>query len=82
MNKEVVVREALALRFKYNVLEFAREIGSNAKSYRFFEVPKATFYRWKKAYADCAISNWSFQNPFDSSRMTIPEAALLNESKP
>ena len=52
MNREAVVREAFALRFKYNVLEFAREIGNDAKSYRFFEVPKATFYRWKKAYAE------------------------------
>ncbi len=32
-------------------LECAEACGNDAKSYRYFEVPKATFYRWKKAYA-------------------------------
>jgi len=39
------------LRYKKMVLEYARLIGSDAKSYRDFEVPKSTFYRWKHAFA-------------------------------
>jgi transposase InsO family protein len=52
MNKDAIIREAFALRFKYNVLEYAREVGCDAEAYRVFEVPRATFYRWKKAYAE------------------------------
>jgi transposase InsO family protein len=48
MTKEV--RDYLALRRKKIVLGFARDIGSDAKSYRYFEVPRSTFYRWKRAF--------------------------------
>lgn len=48
MTKEV--RDYLALRRKKIVLAFARNIGSDAKSYRYFEVPRSTFYRWKRAF--------------------------------
>ena len=37
--------------WKRVVLEYAAACGSDAKSYREFEIPKSTFYRWKKAYA-------------------------------
>ncbi|MEE9268916.1 MAG: DUF6503 family protein [Candidatus Krumholzibacteria bacterium] len=33
-------------------------------------------------YAECGLSNWSFQKPFDSARMTMSEGAVLDESKP
>ncbi|MFC1583658.1 helix-turn-helix domain-containing protein [Candidatus Neomarinimicrobiota bacterium] len=32
------------------VLAYARECGSNAKAWREFNVPKSTFYFWKKAF--------------------------------
>jgi transposase InsO family protein len=38
-------------RFKKLVLELAEGLGSDAKAYREFEVPRSTFYRWKKAFA-------------------------------
>jgi transposase InsO family protein len=37
-------------RKKKAVLEYARDIGSNAGAWRDFEIPKSTFYLWKKAY--------------------------------
>jgi transposase InsO family protein len=48
MQKEV--REILRIRFKWAVLEYARGIGSVTKACREFEVPRSTFYEWKKAY--------------------------------
>ena len=37
-------------RYKMAVLEYAKGIGSDAKSYREFDVPRATFYSWRKAF--------------------------------
>ena len=48
MHKEV--KEILKIRFKLAVLEFAQGIGSVTKACREFEVPRSTFYEWKKAY--------------------------------
>jgi transposase len=48
MNKEV--KAAFALRRKLVILEYAQAIGNAAEAYRYFEVPKSTFYTWKKAY--------------------------------
>ena len=48
MQKEV--KEALRIRFKLAVLEYAREIGSATKACRELEVPRSTFYDWKKAF--------------------------------
>jgi transposase InsO family protein len=36
---------------KKAVLEYAVGVGCDAESYRFFEIPKSTFYRWRKAYS-------------------------------
>lgn len=33
-------------------------------------------------YASCRFRNWSFSKPFDESRMTMPEGAVLDESAP
>ena len=38
------------MRKRKVVLKYARGCGSDAKSYRCFEVPKSTFYRWKRAF--------------------------------
>lgn len=40
-----------ATQCKKLALEYAELSGSDAKSYRWLEVPKSTFYQWKKAYA-------------------------------
>ena len=37
-------------RYKMAVLEYAKGIGCNAKSYREFDVQHSTFYSWKKAF--------------------------------
>ena len=41
-----------AARFKEVVLECAEALGSDAKAYREFDVPRSTFYRWKRVYAE------------------------------
>jgi hypothetical protein len=33
-------------------------------------------------YAECEITNWSFHEPFDESRMTMPPGAVVDESQP
>ena len=37
-------------QYKKVVLEYANLSGSDAKSYRSFDVPRSTFYEWKKAF--------------------------------
>jgi len=46
-----LVQDELMFRKKLAVLGYARDCGRNAKAWRDFEVPKSTFYLWKKAYA-------------------------------
>jgi len=50
LSKEV--RDYLAFRKKKAVLDYARECGSAAKSYRLFGVPGSRFYRWKKTFEE------------------------------
>jgi transposase InsO family protein len=50
MNKEAIIREAFALRRKLAILEFSQESGNVAKVCREFNVPRSSFYKWKKAY--------------------------------
>ncbi len=45
-----LVQDELMFRKKLAVLGYARDCGRNAKAWRDFEVPKSTFYLWKKAY--------------------------------
>jgi len=51
MEVTAMKKQMRGLRLKKVVLEYAALSGSNVKSYREFEVPRSTFYRWKKAYA-------------------------------
>jgi transposase InsO family protein len=51
MDRDSIIREAFALRRKQVVLQYAGEVGSDAEAYRFFDVPKSSFYRWRQAYA-------------------------------
>jgi transposase len=48
MQKEV--REAFRVQFKWSVLQYAKGCRTDAKAYRDFDVPKSTFYGWKRAY--------------------------------
>ncbi|WP_417625106.1 IS481 family transposase [Paremcibacter congregatus] len=38
------------IRRKLAVLKRAEEVGSAAKAYRYYGIPKTTYFRWKKAY--------------------------------
>jgi transposase InsO family protein len=49
MNSEV--RDILAARRKRFILEYAQGIGNARKACREFDVPRSSFYRWKKVYA-------------------------------
>jgi transposase-like protein len=49
MNKEV--REAFRVQFKWSVLRYAKVCRTDAKAYRDFDVPKSTFYGWKRAFS-------------------------------
>ena len=41
-----------SVRYKKLVLDYAEGVGSDAKSYREFDVPRSTFYEWKKIYKE------------------------------
>ncbi len=46
-------------------------------------VPTAfTIYEDGEVYATCQIRNWSFQKPFDESRLEMPAEAVIDESQP
>jgi len=51
------------LRLKKAVLEYADGIGCDAESYRFFEVPKSTYYRWKRAFALEGVAGLAAKRP-------------------
>ena len=48
MNQEI--RDALRAQRRYMVLECAKASRNVAKECREFEVPRSSFYRWRKAY--------------------------------
>ena len=48
MNQEV--KDILNQRRKLLVLEFAKAIGSATKACQEFDIPRSSFYDWKKAY--------------------------------
>jgi len=48
MQKEV--KEALRVHYKWAVLQYAQGCRNVAKVCREFEMPRSTFYGWKKAY--------------------------------
>jgi len=47
---EQAIKDAFALRRKLMILEYARLSGNVAKACREFEVPRSSFYKWKKAF--------------------------------
>jgi len=48
MQKEV--KEAFRVQFKWFILRYAQICRTDAKAYRDFNVPKSTFYGWKRAF--------------------------------
>ncbi len=44
------VRDELRIMFKMRILEFAQLYGDPSEACREFEVPRSTFYVWKKAF--------------------------------
>ncbi len=48
MDKEI--KDVLAVRRKMVILEYARLSGNVAKACREFEIPRSSFYKWKKAF--------------------------------
>ena len=48
MNQEV--KDILNLRRKLFILEYAKAIGNSAEACREFDIPRSSFYDWKKAY--------------------------------
>ena len=48
MNSEV--RDALAVRQKVAILQYAEGIGNDKEACRDFNIPRASFYRWKNVY--------------------------------
>lgn len=47
MHKEA--REELRIRYKLAVIEYAKHLGAS-EACKEFNVPRSTFYRWKKKY--------------------------------
>ena len=43
---------------------------------------KFTIYKGESVYAECKIRNWSFDKPFDASRVEMPDGAVVDESQP
>jgi transposase InsO family protein len=50
MKKTKEIEDYLKFHLKLRVLKFAIDIGSNKKSYEFFNIKKSTFYKWKRVY--------------------------------
>jgi len=44
------IKEYVTFNRKLTILNYAKDAGSNMKAIRMFEVPKSTFYKWKKAF--------------------------------
>lgn len=61
--------------YKKLVLEYADLIGSDAKSYREFDVPRSTFYEWKKAFKEEGVAGLIRKKPIAKShpRQLSPE---------
>ncbi len=60
---QILVRDELRFRKKVAVLGYARDVGSNTKALRNFEIPKSTFYLWKKTFEKEGISGLKRKKP-------------------
>ena len=48
MQKEI--RDVFRVQYKWIVLQYAKVCRTDANAYRDFDVPKSTFYGWKRAF--------------------------------
>lgn len=64
-----------SVRYKKVVLEVAEALGSDAKSYRDFDVPRSTYYEWKKAFNENGAAGLIPKKPIAKShpRQLSPE---------
>ena len=58
------VRDELMFRMKLAVLGDAHECGNDTKAWREIEVPKSTFYPWKKAYEREGMAGLKRKKPY------------------
>ena len=63
------------------VLELAEGLGSDAKAYREFEVPRSTFYRWKKAYSEQGDAGLIRKKPIAKSHLVMKGVDLPTVQK-
>jgi len=72
MHKEA--QEELRVRLKLAVIEFADQLGVT-KAYQEFNVPRASFYRWKQKYEKAGRSGLYRERPiaYHHPRRTSPE---------
>ena len=58
-----LVRDELIFRKKLAVLGYAGDVGNNATAWRDFEIPKSTFYLWKKSYEKDGVAGLKRKKP-------------------
>ena len=78
MHKEV--REILRIRFKLAVLDYAQGIGSVTKACREFEVPRLTFYEWKKAFDKEGKAGLARKKPIARKNHLVPGTLPWNQN--
>jgi len=80
------VKEELAVRRKLMVLNYARETGKVIKTCREFEVPRSSFYQWKKVYDSegkaglCRKKPIAYHHPKQLSPETIEKTLHLRKT--
>ena len=73
------------IRRKLAVLKRAEELGSAAKAYRYFGIPKSTFFRWQRLIKRTGIVDLRFHDlrheaisRFFEMGLSVPEVALIS----
>ncbi len=61
------MRRARSIQFKKVILDIAMGLGKDVKSYRELDVPRSTFYTWKRAYREKGIEGLINRKPIAKS---------------
>lgn len=77
MKKEA--RDELRIRFKLMVLEYAGLCGNASRSCSEFEVPRSTFYTWKKAYNEEGKAGLLMKKPIARSHPRQLKAEVIEK---
>ena len=64
MKKTKEIQAYLIYNKKLQVLKYAKEYGNNTIAYKFYDVKKSTFYKWKKAYEEYGEEGLLKKNQF------------------